>query len=63
MFTSLAQEEPAVTASLAGVQGKLQNIFYLCDQTAANGDVESYITINNKEMPDYWNPDAHERVA
>jgi hypothetical protein len=38
---------------LAGVQGKLQNQFYLCDQTAANGDVESFITINNKRMPDF----------
>ena len=53
VFASLAQEEPAVTADLAGIQGKLQNNFYLCDQTAANGDVESYITINNKRMPDF----------
>jgi len=53
VFASLAQEEPAVTADLAGVQGKLQNQFYLCDQTAANGDVESYITINNKRNPDF----------
>ena len=53
VFTSLAQEEPTVTADLAGVQGKLQNQFYLCDQTAANGDVESFITINNKRMPDF----------
>ena len=29
VFTSLAQEEPTVTADLAGVQGKLQNQFYL----------------------------------
>jgi hypothetical protein len=53
VFASLAQEEPAVTADLAGIQGKLQNNFYLCDQTAANGDVESYITLNNKRMPDF----------
>ena len=53
VFASLAQEEPTVTADLAGVQGKLQNQFYLCDQKAANGDVESYITINNKRMPDF----------
>ena len=53
VFASLAQEEPTVTDDLAGVQGKLQNQFYLCDQTTANGDVESYITINNKRMPDF----------
>ena len=51
VFASLAQEEPDVTADLAGVQGKLQNQFYLGDQ--ANGDVESYITINTKRMPDF----------
>jgi len=51
VFTSLAQEEPTVTADLAGVQGKLQNQFYLGDQAA--GDVESFITINNKRMPDF----------
>jgi hypothetical protein len=38
VFASLAQEEPTVTADLVGVQGKLQNQFYLCDQSAANGD-------------------------
>ena len=53
VFASLAQEEPTVTADLAGVQGKLQNNFYLCDQAA--GDVESFITINNKRMPDFNN--------
>ena len=53
VFISLAQEEPAVTADLAGVQGKLQNKFQLCDRSAANGDVESFITINNKRMPDF----------
>ena len=53
VFASLAPAEPTVTADLAGVQGKLQNQFYLCDQSAANGDVESYITINNKRMPDF----------
>ena len=36
---------------MAGVQGKLQNQFYLGDQAA--GDVESYITVNNKRMPDF----------
>jgi len=51
VFASLAQEEPVVTANLAGVQGKLQNQFYLGDQAA--GDVESFITINNKRMPDF----------
>ena len=51
VFASLAQEEPTVTADLAGVQGKLQNQFYLGDQAA--GDVESFITINNKRMPDF----------
>jgi len=51
VFASLAQEEPTVSADLAGVQGKLQNQFYLCDQAA--GDVESFITINNKRMPDF----------
>jgi hypothetical protein len=53
VFASLAQEEPTVTADLAGIQGKLQNNFYLCDQTVANGAVENYITINNKRMPDF----------
>ena len=53
VFASLAQEEPVVTADLAGIQGKLQNQFYLCSQTATNGDVESYITLNNKRMPDF----------
>ena len=51
VFTSLAQEEPTVTQDLAGVQGKLQNQFYLADQAA--GDVESFITVNNKRMPDF----------
>jgi hypothetical protein len=51
VFASLAQEEPTVTADLAGVQGKLQNHFYLCDQAA--GDVESFITHNNKRAPDF----------
>ena len=53
VFASLAQEEPTVTADLAGVQGKLQNQFYLADQSVANGDVESWITLNNKRMPDF----------
>ena len=53
VFTSFAQEEGTVTADLAGIQGKLQNNFYLCDQSAANGDVESWITLNNKRMPDF----------
>ena len=56
VFASLAQEEPtgtAVTANLAGVQAKLQNSFYLAAQTAINGDVESWITLNNKRMPDF----------
>ena len=51
VFASLAQEEAAVTADLAGVQGKLQNQFYLGDQAA--GDLESFITVNNKRMPDF----------
>ena len=53
VFASLAQEEGTVTADLAGIQGKLQNNFYLAPQTAANGDVESWITLNNKRMPDF----------
>jgi hypothetical protein len=51
VFASLAQEGPTVTADLAGVRGKLQHQFYLCDQAA--GDVESFITVNNKRMPDF----------
>ena len=53
VFASLAQEEGTVTADLAGIQGKLQNNFYLAPQTAASGDVESWITLNNKRMPDF----------
>ncbi len=53
VFASLAQEEPVVTDDLAGIQGKLQNNFYLCPQSAANGDVESWIQINNKRHPDF----------
>ena len=53
VYASLSQEEPTVTANLAGVQKKLQNQFYLCPQTLANGDVESWITLNNKRMPDF----------
>ena len=52
-FTISAQEEAAVAADLAGVQGNLQNEFYLCDQSAADGDVESFITIHHKRMPDF----------
>ena len=51
VFASLAQEEGTVTADAAGVGGKLQNSFYLGDQAA--GDVESFITVNNKRMPDF----------
>ncbi len=53
VFASFAKEEGVVTADLAGVQGKLQNNFYLADQSVANGDVESWITLNNKRMPDF----------
>ena len=51
VFASLSQEEGTVTADLAGVQGKLQNQFYLGDQAA--GDVESWLTVNNKRQPDF----------
>jgi len=54
IFASLAKEEDAVpTADTAGVQNKLQNQFYLAPQSVANGDVESFVTVNNKRMPDF----------
>ena len=57
VFVSLAQEDAtgsdaALTAAAittAGVNGKLQNNFYLADDQAE--DVESYIQVNNKRWP------------
>ena len=51
VFVSLAQEDADTEANrtTAGVDGKLQNNFYLANDSAEN--VESFIQVNNKRHP------------
>ena len=53
VFVSLAQEDGADAAArtTAGVNGKLQNNFYLADDQAEA--VESFIQVNNKRFPQF----------